>query len=107
MYIGRIGTGGGMGKIIEYRGPVIEALSMEGRMTVCNMSIEAGAKAGMIAPDETTFEYLRGRDHAPSGDAWDAALADWATLTTDEGAIWDKEVVIDAATITPQVTWQG
>ena len=74
-------------------------------MTVCNMSIEAGARAGMIAPDDTTFEYLHGRDHAPAGDAWDAAVADWRTLHSDEGAVWDKEVVIDAATITPQVTW--
>jgi 3-isopropylmalate/(R)-2-methylmalate dehydratase large subunit len=78
---------------------------MEGRMTVCNMSIEAGARAGLVAPDETTFDYLRGRDHAPHADQWDAALADWTTLQTDEGAAWDKEVVIDASTIRPQVTW--
>ena len=103
--IGHIGTGGGIGHVIEYRGQAITDLSMEGRMTVCNMSIEAGAKAGMIAPDDTTFDYLRGRDHAPKGDAWDAAVADWRTLRTDEGAVWDKEVVIDAATITPQVSW--
>ena len=103
--IGTIGTGGGIGHVIEYRGSAIRALSMEGRMTVCNMSIEAGAKAGMIAPDETTFEYLHGRANAPQGDAWDAAVADWRTLQTDDGAEWDKEVVIDAATITPQVSW--
>jgi 3-isopropylmalate/(R)-2-methylmalate dehydratase large subunit len=103
--IGEIGTGGGIGHVIEYRGSAIRALSMEGRMTVCNMSIEAGAKAGLVAPDEVTFEYLKGRDHAPSGAEWDAALADWAQLRTDEGAVWDKEVVLDAATIRPQVTW--
>jgi 3-isopropylmalate/(R)-2-methylmalate dehydratase large subunit len=103
--IGEIGTGGGIGHVIEYRGSAIRALSMEGRMTVCNMSIEAGAKAGLIAPDDTTFEYLKGRDHAPTGDAWDAALADWRALQTDPGAMWDKEVVIDAASITPQVSW--
>ena len=103
--IGHIGTGGGIGHVIEYRGSAIRALSMEGRMTVCNMSIEAGAKAGLIAPDETTFAYLKGRDHAPTGAAWEAALADWAELHSDEGAVWDREVVIDAATITPQVSW--
>ena len=103
--IGIIGTGGGIGHVIEYRGSAIRALSMEGRMTVCNMSIEAGAKAGMIAPDDTTFEYLRGRAHVPQGDQWDAAVADWRTLSSDEGAAWDKEVVIDAATIVPQVSW--
>jgi 3-isopropylmalate/(R)-2-methylmalate dehydratase large subunit len=103
--IGHIGTGGGIGHVIEYRGSAITSLSMEGRMTVCNMSIEAGAKAGLIAPDETTFNYLKGRDHAPTGDAWDTAVADWSTLATDDGAAWDKEVVIDAATIRPQVTW--
>jgi 3-isopropylmalate/(R)-2-methylmalate dehydratase large subunit len=103
--IGAIGTGGGIGHVIEYRGDAIRELSMEGRMTVCNMSIEAGARAGMIAPDETTFEYLRDRDHAPTGDDWDAAVADWRTLQTDPDAAWDKEVVIDAAALTPQVTW--
>ena len=103
--IGHIGTGGGIGHVIEYRGSAIRALSMEGRMTVCNMSIEAGAKAGLIAPDETTFAYLKGRDHAPTGTAWEAALADWAELHSDEGAVWDREVLIDAATITPQVSW--
>jgi 3-isopropylmalate/(R)-2-methylmalate dehydratase large subunit len=103
--IGHIGTGGGIGHVIEYRGNAIKALSMEGRMTVCNMSIEAGARAGLVAPDETTFEYLKGRDHAPSDERWEAALADWRSLQTDEGAVWDKEVVIDASTLTPQVTW--
>ena len=103
--IGEIGTGGGIGHVIEYRGEAIRNLSMEGRMTVCNMSIEAGARAGMIAPDDTTFEYLRGRDHAPSGADWDAAVADWRTLRSDDGAVWDREVVIDAASLTPQVTW--
>ncbi|MGA0982767.1 MAG: 3-isopropylmalate dehydratase large subunit [Ilumatobacteraceae bacterium] len=103
--IGHIGTGGGIGHVIEYRGSAIRSLSMEGRMTVCNMSIEAGARAGLVAPDQTTFDYLTGRDHAPSGADWEAAVADWSTLTSDEGATWDTEVVIDAATIRPQVTW--
>jgi 3-isopropylmalate/(R)-2-methylmalate dehydratase large subunit len=103
--IGKIGTGGGIGHVIEYRGSAIRALSMEGRMTVCNMSIEAGAKAGLIAPDETTFEYLLGREHAPKGADWDAAVAAWKLLTTDEGATWDKEVIIDASTLTPYVSW--
>ena len=103
--IGRIGTGGGIGHVIEYRGSAIRSLSMEGRMTVCNMSIEAGARAGLVAPDQTTFDYLRGRDHAPTGADWDAAVADWSTLVTDAGAEWDTEVVIDAADIHPQVTW--
>jgi 3-isopropylmalate/(R)-2-methylmalate dehydratase large subunit len=103
--IGQIGTGGGIGHVIEYRGEAIRALSMEGRMTVCNMSIEAGAKAGLIAPDETTFAYLAGRDHAPRGADWDAALADWRELATDAEAVWDKQVVIDATAIRPQVSW--
>jgi 3-isopropylmalate/(R)-2-methylmalate dehydratase large subunit len=103
--IGHIGTGGGIGHVIEYRGSAIRSLSMEGRMTVCNMSIEAGARAGLVAPDQTTFDYLQGRDHAPSNADWDAAVADWSTLVTDDGAAWDTEVVIDAATIRPQVTW--
>ena len=103
--IREIGTGGGIGHVIEYRGSAITALSMEGRMTVCNMSIEAGAKAGMIAPDDTTFEYLRGRPNAPTGDAWDAAVEDWRTLRSDPDAAWDKEIVLDAATIGPQVSW--
>ena len=92
--IGKIGTGGGIGHVIEYRGSAIRALSMEGRMTVCNMSIEAGAKAGLIAPDDTTFEYLKGREHAPTGAQWDAAVAAWKELKTDDGAVWDKEVFI-------------
>jgi 3-isopropylmalate/(R)-2-methylmalate dehydratase large subunit len=103
--LGEIGTGGGLGHVIEYRGSAIRALSMEGRMTVCNMSIEAGAKAGLIAPDETTFDYLHGRDHAPKGADWDAALADWKQLYSDADASWDKEVVLDASAITPHVTW--
>jgi 3-isopropylmalate/(R)-2-methylmalate dehydratase large subunit len=103
--LGRIGTGGGIGHIAEYRGSAIRALSMEGRMTVCNMSIEAGAKAGLIAPDETTFAYLQGRAHAPAGDLWDAAVEDWRTLVTDEDATFDKEVVLDAAEILPHVSW--
>jgi 3-isopropylmalate/(R)-2-methylmalate dehydratase large subunit len=103
--IGTIGTGGGIGHVIEYRGSAIRGLSMEGRMTLCNMSIEGGARAGLVAPDETTFAYLEGRDHAPTGRAWDDALAYWRTLPTDKGAPFDKEVVIDATTITPHVTW--
>ncbi len=103
--IGRIGTGGGIGKIIEYRGDVIRGLSMEGRMTVCNMSIEGGAKAGLIAPDEVTFEYLKGREHSPAGADWDAAVEDWKSLATDEGAQFDEEIIIDAADITPHVSW--
>ncbi|MCU1486851.1 MAG: 3-isopropylmalate dehydratase, large subunit [Actinomycetia bacterium] len=103
--IGRIGTGGGIGSVIEYRGSAIRALSMEGRMTVCNMSIEAGAKAGLIAPDEITFEYLKGRARAPQGADWDAAVEDWKTLVTDDDATFDKEVFIDATTLTPHVTW--
>jgi 3-isopropylmalate/(R)-2-methylmalate dehydratase large subunit len=98
-------TGGGQGYVVEYRGEAIEALSMEARMTICNMSIEWGAKAGLIAPDETTFEYLRGRPRAPSGADWDAALAYWRTLVSDADARFDKEVVIDAASVTPFVTW--
>ncbi|MEO6627853.1 MAG: 3-isopropylmalate dehydratase large subunit [Aquihabitans sp.] len=103
--LGRIGTGGGIGHIAEYRGEAIRALSMEGRMTVCNMSIEAGAKAGMIAPDQTTFDYLHGRAHAPTGAAWDEAVATWKTLGTDPDATFDKEVRLDAAEIFPHVSW--
>jgi 3-isopropylmalate/(R)-2-methylmalate dehydratase large subunit len=103
--LGEIGTSGGIGYIAEYRGSAIRSLSMEGRMTVCNMSIEAGAKAGLIAPDEVTFEYLKGRRHAPAGDLWDAAVEDWRTLGTDDGATYDKEVVLDAAAIEPFVSW--
>jgi 3-isopropylmalate/(R)-2-methylmalate dehydratase large subunit len=103
--IGRIGTGGGIGHVIEYRGSAIRALSMEGRMTVCNMSIEAGARAGMIAPDDTTFAYLEGRAHAPGPGDWDDALAAWSALVTDEGATFDASVDLDATTLTPQITW--
>jgi 3-isopropylmalate/(R)-2-methylmalate dehydratase large subunit len=103
--IGRIGTGGGIGSIIEYRGSAIESLSMEGRMTVCNMSIEAGARAGLVAPDDTTFAYLEGRPHAPQGPAWEAALDHWRSLPTDAGAAFDKEVVLDAADLVPHVSW--
>ena len=103
--IAKIGTGGGQGHVIEYRGSAIEALSMEGRMTICNMSIEAGARAGMVAPDETTYEFLRGRPHAPTGADWDAAVAAWDRLRTDDGAEFDTEVYIDAATLSPFVTW--
>ncbi|BBY32330.1 3-isopropylmalate dehydratase large subunit [Mycolicibacter minnesotensis] len=103
--IAQIGTGGGQGYVIEYRGSAIEALSMEARMTVCNMSIEAGARAGMVAPDETTYEYLRGRPHAPSGADWDAAVAYWSSLRTDPGAVFDTEVYLDADALTPFVTW--
>ena len=103
--IAKIGTGGGQGYVIEYRGEAIEKLSMEARMTICNMSIEAGARAGMIAPDETTFEYLKGRRHAPQGAEWDAAVEAWKQLRTDDDATFDAEVVLDAASLTPFVTW--
>ena len=103
--IGAIGTGGGIGHVIEYRGSAIRSLSMEGRLTLCNMSIEGGARAGLVAPDETTFDYIKDRDHAPRGDDWGAAVAYWRTLVTDEGAVFDKEVTLDAASITPHVTW--
>jgi 3-isopropylmalate/(R)-2-methylmalate dehydratase large subunit len=103
--IAKIGTGGGQGYVIEYRGSAIESLSMEGRMTVCNMSIEAGARAGMVAPDETTFEFIRGRPHAPTGAQWDAALEYWRQLRTDEGAVFDTEVYLDPASLSPFVTW--
>ncbi|MFA7769025.1 3-isopropylmalate dehydratase large subunit [Streptomyces sp. NPDC048723] len=103
--IARIGTGGGQGYILEYRGEAIEKLSMEARMTICNMSIEAGARAGMIAPDQTTFDYLQGRDHAPTDKDWDAAVEYWKTLRTDDDAVFDAEVVIDGAALSPFVTW--
>ena len=103
--IARIGTSGGAGHVIEYRGPAVESLSMEGRMTVCNMSIEAGARAGMIAPDEVTIAYLAGRPHAPSGRDLDEASRDWLALASDPGARFDTEVILDASTIEPQVTW--
>src|SRR3954470_24647324 len=103
--IAKIGTGGGQGYVLEYRGNVIENLSMEARMTVCNMSIEAGARAGMIAPDETTFAYLEGRPHAPQGPDWAAAVESWRELRTDDDATFDHEVVVDASSLTPFVTW--
>ncbi|HEX9495653.1 MAG TPA: 3-isopropylmalate dehydratase large subunit [Candidatus Limnocylindria bacterium] len=103
--IARIGTGGGAGHVIEYRGEAVRALSMEGRMTVCNMSIEAGARAGLIAPDEVTFAYLEGRMHAPTGADWDRAVAHWRRLTTDEDAAFDREIRIDARELRPYVTW--
>jgi 3-isopropylmalate/(R)-2-methylmalate dehydratase large subunit len=103
--IAKIGTGGGQGYVLEYRGSAIRALSMEGRMTICNMSIEAGARAGMVAPDETTFAYLEGRPHAPKGQDWDDVVAYWRTLPTDEGATFDAEVFIDADELEPFVTW--
>ncbi|HUD80842.1 MAG TPA: 3-isopropylmalate dehydratase large subunit [Streptosporangiaceae bacterium] len=100
-----LGVGGGAGSVIEYRGDAIRALSMEGRMTVCNMSIEGGARAGMIAPDDTTFAYLEGRRHAPKGAAWEQALDDWRSLVTDDGAVFDREIRIDASKLRPAVTW--
>ncbi|MDN5557985.1 MAG: 3-isopropylmalate dehydratase large subunit [Ruaniaceae bacterium] len=103
--IAKIGTGGGQGYVLEYRGPAIETLSMEGRMTICNMSIEAGARAGMIAPDETTFEYIKGRPHAPEGEDWDAAVEYWRSLRTDDDAVFDAEVILEAKDIEPFVTW--
>src|SRR6478736_4689368 len=103
--IGEIGTAGGTGHVLEYAGEAIRALSMEGRMTVCNMSIEGGARAGMIAPDEKTFEYLKGRPKAPKGEAWDQAMRYWQTLVTEEGAHFDREVRLDAANLPPIVTW--
>ena len=103
--IAEIGTGGGQGYVLEYRGEAIEGLSMEARMTICNMSIEAGARAGMIAPDETTFAYLEGREYAPAGEEWDAAVEEWKKLRTDDDAQFDAEVTIDAASLSPYVTW--
>ena len=103
--IAKIGTGGGQGYVLEFRGSAIRSLSMEGRMTICNMSIEAGARAGMVAPDETTFEYVKGRPHAPQGADWDAAVEYWKTLPTDDGAVFDAEVFLDANELEPFVTW--
>ncbi|MFB9164104.1 aconitase family protein, partial [Arthrobacter psychrochitiniphilus] len=103
--IAKIGTGGGQGYVLEYRGSAIRALSMDARMTVCNMSIEAGARAGMIAPDEVTFEYLKGRAHAPEGADWDAAVEYWSSLRTEDDAEFDAEVFLDADTLEPFVTW--
>jgi 3-isopropylmalate/(R)-2-methylmalate dehydratase large subunit len=103
--IAKIGTGGGQGYVLEYRGSAIRSLSMDGRMTICNMSIEAGARAGMVAPDEITFDYVKGRPHAPQGDDWDRAVEYWKTLPTDDGAVFDREVFIDAGELEPFVTW--
>lgn len=103
--IGKIGTAGGNGHVIEYAGEAVRSLSMEGRMTICNMSIEGGARAGLVAPDETTFNYIKGRPMAPKGADWDKAVAYWKTLFSDEGATYDKEIVLEAADITPTVTW--
>ncbi|REE02731.1 3-isopropylmalate dehydratase large subunit [Citricoccus muralis] len=103
--IAKIGTGGGQGYVLEYRGSAIRALSMDARMTICNMSIEAGARAGMVAPDETTFEYIKGRPHAPQGEDWDAAVEYWSSLPTDKGAAFDAEVFLDADALEPFVTW--
>jgi 3-isopropylmalate/(R)-2-methylmalate dehydratase large subunit len=103
--IAKVGTGGGQGYVVEYRGDAIRELSMEARMTICNMSIEWGAKAGMIGPDEVTFDYLRGRPHAPAGEDWDAAEEYWRSLVTDDDAVFDREVVIEGAEVTPFVTW--
>jgi 3-isopropylmalate/(R)-2-methylmalate dehydratase large subunit len=103
--INRIGTSGGVGHVLEYRGPVISALSMEGRMTICNMSIEAGARAGMVAPDDTTFAYLEGRPHAPAGPDWERALEDWRSLPTDPEATFDAEVTLDGTALRPYVSW--
>jgi 3-isopropylmalate/(R)-2-methylmalate dehydratase large subunit len=103
--IGRLGVDGGVGHVIEYAGPVIEGLSMEGRLTICNMSIEAGARAGFIAPDDVTFAYVEGRPGAPQGADWDAAVAHWRTLVTDDDAVFDRELEIDVSELRPQVTW--
>ena len=103
--IRQLGTGGGVGSVIEYRGAAIRALSMEGRMTVCNMSIEGGARAGMIAPDETTFAFLEGRKYSPAGAEWERALDDWRSLATDDGAQFDHEITVDASALLPAVTW--
>ena len=103
--LNRIGTGGGVGHVIEYRGEAVRSLSMEGRMTVCNMSIEGGARAGLVAPDETTFEYLKDKLYAPKGEDWDRAVEEWKKLPTDEGAWFDKEVVIQAEDLVPYVSW--
>src|SRR3954462_11745891 len=103
--IGRLGVEGGVGQVIEYAGPVIEGLSLEGRLTICNMSIEAGARAGLIAPDDVTFAYLEGRPGAPQGADWDAAVARWRTLASDDDAVFDRELEIDVSELRPQVTW--
>jgi 3-isopropylmalate/(R)-2-methylmalate dehydratase large subunit len=100
-----LGTGGGVGSVIEYRGAAVRSLTMQGRMTVCNMSIEGGARAGMIAPDDTTFAFLEGRRHSPQGQLWEQALDDWRSLVTDEGAEFDREIHVDASALRPAVTW--
>ena len=103
--IGQIGVGGGIGHVVEYAGQAMRDLSMDGRMTICNMSIEAGARAGLIAPDDTTFAYLEGRPGAPTGAAWEAALDGWRELRTDDDAVFDREIVVDVTALKPQVTW--
>src|SRR3954471_3878730 len=103
--IGKIGTAGGTGHVIEFAGSAVRGLSMEGRMTMCNMSIEGGARAGLVAPDETTYAYIKGRPYAPKGAQWEAAVNYWKTLPSDPGAVYDKEVTLKAADIVPQVTW--
>jgi 3-isopropylmalate/(R)-2-methylmalate dehydratase large subunit len=103
--LAEVGTGGGIGAIAEFRGPVVESLSMEGRMTLCNMAIEFGAKAGLIAPDEITYEYLKGREHSPKDDQWQKAIRFWDGLRTDPDAVFDREIILDGGMITPQVTW--
>ena len=103
--IGMIGTAGGTGCTIEFTGDTVQRLSMEGRMTLCNMAIEAGARAGLVAVDDATIDYLRGRTYAPVGDVWDQAVADWRQMVSDPGAVFDHEVAVDAATLRPQVTW--
>src|SRR4029453_14352614 len=103
--IGAIGTAGGTGYVIEYAGEAVRALSMEGRMTLCNLTIEAGARAGLVAPDAATYDYLRGRPAAPKGGAWEMAVSYWKSLFSDPDAIFDREVTIDAAALAPQVTW--
>jgi 3-isopropylmalate dehydratase len=103
--IGKIGTGGGTGYTIEFAGNVIEKLSMEARMSISNMAVEAGSRAGLIAPDQITFDYLKGRPMCPTGDEWEKAVAYWASLCSDEGAVYDKTVLIDADDISPTVTW--
>ena len=103
--IGQVGVGGGVGYVVEYAGEAVEALSMEQRLTICNMSIEWGARAGLVAPDETTFAYLEGRPFAPSGEAWERAVEDWRTLRSDPGAVYDSHVVVDVSRLEPQVTW--
>lgn len=103
--IGQLGNDGATGYAIEYRGPAIAALSMEGRMTLCNMSIEAGARSGMVAPDETTFAWLQGRAYAPTGDDWERAVAYWKTLASDPDAVFDQTVVVDVSALEPMLTW--